>query len=64
MAEGLIAVGVADALAREGSKWAERLFWAGMALLWVPPVVRIIGCEASRENALPFSCCSAWRCMR
>jgi hypothetical protein len=48
----LVAIAVADTLARGGSKWAEPLFWAGMALLWVPPIVRIIGREASRNERL------------
>jgi hypothetical protein len=52
MAEGLIAVGAADALGRDGSKWAEPLFWAGLALLWVPPILRIIGREATREERI------------
>jgi hypothetical protein len=52
MALGLMAVAIADVLGRDGSKWAEPLFWAGMALLWVPPILRIIGGGASRGERI------------
>jgi hypothetical protein len=48
MAQGLIAVASADVLAGEGSRWAVPLFWAGLAVLWLPPTVRLIGRDASR----------------
>jgi hypothetical protein len=48
MGHGLVVVALADVLARDGSRWAQPLFWAGMALLWVPPIARIIGREATR----------------
>jgi hypothetical protein len=52
MGQGLVAVALADVLARDASKWAEPLFWAGMAMLWVAPIVRILGREASRGERI------------
>jgi hypothetical protein len=49
---GLVAVAIGDVLGRHGSKWAQPLFWAGMALLWVPAILRIIGREASRGERI------------
>ena len=48
MGQGLVMVALAGVLARDGSGWAQPLFWAGMALLWVPPVTRIVGRQATR----------------
>jgi hypothetical protein len=52
MAQGLVAVALADAVGRDGSNWAQPLFWSGMALLWVPPILRIIGREATRGERI------------
>jgi hypothetical protein len=52
MAQGLIAVALADVLGRDGSEWAEPLFWAGMAMLWVPPMLRITGRDAGRNERI------------
>jgi hypothetical protein len=52
MGQGLIAVALADVLGREGSKWADPLFWAGMAVLWVPTIARLIRHDTSRDERL------------
>jgi hypothetical protein len=49
---GLLAVAVADTIARDGSRWAEPLFWAGMLVAWVPPVVRLLGGQARRSERI------------
>jgi hypothetical protein len=49
---GLVVVAVADTLSRDGSRWAEPLFWAGMALLWLPPILRIVGRAAGRDERI------------
>jgi hypothetical protein len=52
MGQGLIAVALADVLSRDASKWAEPLYWAGIALLWVPPTLRLMGREATRGERI------------
>jgi hypothetical protein len=58
---GLLAVALADVLARGGSTWAhprvipvgpDALLWTGMALLWVPPTLRLIGVGAGRRERM------------
>jgi hypothetical protein len=52
MGLGLVVVALADTIARDGSKSAQPLFWAGMALLWVLPILRIVGRETSRNERI------------
>lgn len=52
MGLGLLMIASADVISLDGSKWAEPLFWAGMLVLWVPPIVRIVGPEASRSERI------------
>jgi hypothetical protein len=52
MGLGLVLVALADVLGGNGSRWGEPAFWAGMGLLWIPPVVRLLGTEARRRERI------------
>jgi hypothetical protein len=49
---GLLTVALADTIARSGSRWALTLFWAGMLILWVPSILRIVGRRATRRERI------------
>lgn len=49
---GLLIVGVADAIARDGSHWAQPLFWIGLLTLWVPCTVWIVARGTTRTERI------------
>jgi hypothetical protein len=52
VALGLLTVAVADAIARDGSRWAQPLFWVGMLTLWVPSTACIVGRRTTRIDRI------------
>ena len=49
---GLLVIAYADTIAREGSRSAQPLFWLGLAILWIPATIRLIGRDAQRSERI------------